>query len=260
MKKPRYRILAFLLLWPALAGLLTYTFASGALVSVLMFFGVPSLVICWHLPRRTIMKAAAFSALLATPSIIVIDYIAHVNGQWLIPHSILPWRLFTFVSLEVVLWAVMNGFVVVAFYALFIDRTRDRELVRPRLRRLTALFLAIFLVFVVLYAGGSVGLHIPYFYLLFGTVLILIPIAIELSRHPMLLRKFIPPALYFFYLSFVYEIVALHLGWWRFPGTQYVGWVSVARVRFPLEEFAFWLMLLSMAILSFYEAFDDDNR
>ena len=58
----------------------------------------------------------------------------------------------------------------------------------------------------------------------------------------------------------MYELTALKLGWWDFPSRDFVGWVSILGTRFPLEEFVFWLCLFAMAILTYYEFFDDDQK
>jgi len=56
------------------------------------------------------------------------------------------------------------------------------------------------------------------------------------------------------------KVTALQLGWWDFPGSNFIGWVSIFNIRFPLEELIFWLFLFAMAILTYYEFFDDDEK
>ena len=67
-------------------------------------------------------------------------------------------------------------------------------------------------------------------------------------------------AAYFFYLTLVYELTALTLGWWSFPSSQFIGWVEIAGIRFPFEEFFFWLVLFSAWIVSAYEFSIDDEK
>ena len=78
-------------------------------------------------------------------------------------------------------------------------------------------------------------------------------------RRPKLFGKFFLTGVYFFYLTFVYEVIALKLGWWNFPASDYIGWISIMGIKFPFEEFLFWLVLIAMASLSYYEFFDDDE-
>ena len=103
-------------------------------------------------------------------------------------------------------------------------------------------------------------LDIPYFYLTAGIVLGIIPISIVLFEYPRLIAKFFKTAAYFFYLNFAYEITALKLGIWDFPGDQFIGWVTFFGMRFPFEEFFFWIILGAIAMLSYYEFFDDDRK
>ena len=81
-----------------------------------------------------------------------------------------------------------------------------------------------------------------------------------MMNHPKMNVKFFKTAAYFFYLTFIYEVTALQLGWWDFPSTNFIGWVSIFNVRFPLEELIFWLFLFAMAILTYYEYFADDEK
>jgi hypothetical protein len=65
---------------------------------------------------------------------------------------------------------------------------------------------------------------------------------------------------YFFYLSFLYEILAIHYGWWGFHSENFIGWFSILGTKFPLEELVWWIMLFALAVLSCYEYFDDDEK
>lgn len=68
-------------------------------------------------------------------------------------------------------------------------------------------------------------------------------------------------AFYFFFFSLVYELTALTLGQWSFPAeNQFIGFVEFLGLRFPLEEFIFWIMLGTSATLVLYEFFNDDRK
>lgn len=71
--------------------------------------------------------------------------------------------------------------------------------------------------------------------------------------------KFIKTGVFFFMLYLIYELTAVNLGQWYFPG-EYVGWVELAGARFPFEELFFWMMLSSSAVLALYEGFVDDKK
>lgn len=87
-----------------------------------------------------------------------------------------------------------------------------------------------------------------------------IPILLQMFNYPKVFSKFALTAAYFFVFTFMYEIAGLRLGWWAFPGTEFIGWVHIFGVSFPLEEFVFWFMLTAFAALSYYEFFEDDEK
>lgn len=260
MKTRRIQLL-ILLLWPLAAAALSLGLHVGALASVLLFLGVPAVVASVGLPRRIISKLLLFTLVVAPATIIIVDYIAELNGTWQFFHSsIIPFRLLRFVTIEVIVWALLNIYAVVAFYERFFERHRTVRLFEPRLKHLSFFIVSLFLLFLGAYIKTSGSIFIPYFYTAFGTVLILPPVVLVLARRPLLAGKFFFTGAYFFYLCLAYEVTALRLGQWAFPSDQFLGWVSLAGIRFPFEEFFFWLMLMAMAVLACYEYFDDDSR
>lgn len=243
---------------PVVATLLSFYYNASAFWSVLLFFGLLAVYLALRSPQH-VGKALLFSLVTAVPAIVMIDYIAHLNGQWLIPNSILPYRFLHYVTLEVVVWAVLNFFTVTMFYKHFFDKRRNGFYWYPRQRHILIFGVGLVLFFFTTLFADPHALHLPYFYLLFGIGTILLPIAFEFVGHRKLIPKFIFTGTYFFYLSFLYEVTALKLHWWSFPSPQFIGYVSVLNVSFPLEEFIFWLMLLSMAILVFFVKFENSE-
>lgn len=248
--------LVLLLVYPIVGTFLSFWLYANAFFSVIIFFGIPSVYLTVRDPRFA--KRAFLFSLLAIPVIIVIDHIAHTTGQWIIPSSVLP-RIFQYVTVEVVFWAVLNFYLVIMFYERFLHNHFTRKLYYPQIRYLVVLSLLSFVTFLYYYYFSPVSIRIPYFYLCFGVTLILIPVILQLFTHPRFLSKFFETTAYFFYLTLTYEITALQKGWWGFPGNQFIGWISIFDITFPLEELLFWLLLFSMAILTYYEAFDDNE-
>jgi len=236
-----------------------YIFKINAFGSILVFFGLPSLYLTIRNPKY-IKKSIIFSFILGVPMIILIDYIAHLTGQWIIPHSILPYRLFTYVSVEVIFWAILNVYSVVIFYEYFLNHRSTDKVWLPHMKYLLSFVSFLFVLFLIFYYFLPNLLHIPYFYLMFGIFWIFIPLLIHFILHPNFLGRFLEVAAYFFYVTFLYEIVALKVGWWDFPGKQFVGWIHIFNVKFPIEELVFWLLLFAMIVLAIYEYFDDDEK
>ena len=191
---------------------------------------------------------------------IILDYIAHINGQWLIFDSIIPYRFLGIVTIEVVLWAIFNAYYVLMFYEYFLDHNITNRLWNPHMKYVVAILFILLISFLIAFFNFPSVLKIPYFYLCFGIVLLLIPILLELIKYRNLISKFLYTGAYFFFVTFLYEVTALRLDWWDFPGEQFIGWMNIFGVSFPIEELIFWIMLLAMGILSWYEFFDDDNK
>jgi len=259
MKKRESIDLAILLMCPILATLISLLFKTNVFVSVLLFFGIPALYLSFR-GAKYIKKSIVFSVITSIPLIIIIDYVGHITKMWIIPNSILPFRLFGIVTIEVILWAVFNSYCVLMFYEYFLDKDVTKKAWFPQMKYLVVAILILFITFIILFFNAPGVLHIPYFYLAFGIVLLLIPVVVELFEYPKLISKFARVGAYFFFLTFLYEVTALKLGWWAFPGTEFVGWVSIFGTMFPIEELVFWLILFSTAVLSYYEYFDDDEK
>ncbi len=242
-------------LYPFFCLALSHLLKLNSFGSVIIFFTIPALYLSYKCRKKSIIRQAQFfSVATGLPFIIVIDCLANINQQWIVPGSILPFRFYTYVALEVILWAVFNIYFVILFYEYFIDNG-VKKYWSKRVIAFTASVFLFFIVFTILYYTAPHFFKIPYFYLGWGTVLLLIPTIIRLLTNPQLLFDYLKVGLYFFVLTFVYEIAALQLDWWDFPGTNFIGWVSVIGVRFPLEELIFWVILFSMAVLAHYEFF-----
>jgi len=251
------RDLIFVLLWPILACALSFLLKANFFVSTLIFFGTPSAYLSWQ-NKKFVKKILLFSAVLGIPSIIIIDYVMEITGGWFIPYSIFdPFRLFGYVTIDIVLWGFLYVYFIAIFYEAFLEQHA------PRLYNIEFKYLFFGLVFalgtfVLVYLSRPALLNISYFYLKIGILLALVPIVFVLCKFPMWYGKFFKAGAYFFFLTFIYEITALLLGQWTFPADdQFIGFVNIAGIQFPFEEFFFWIMLGALAVLSYYKFFDD---
>lgn len=253
-KRPR-QLLPFFF-WPVIASGISFAFHVDLLGSVLVFLAVPAFYLSFKL-RRMVPKALLFSLATSIPIGIVWDYIAHLTHQWFATTAF-PIRLLGLVPFEDLLWGLVLTYTVIMFYEYFLDRHHEKTRWHPRMTFLAALLVLLLGLFLVVHYLSPRLLLIPYSYLWLGICVLMIPSVIELLHRPILLSKFIMTGMYFFFLNLVYEITALKLGLWNFPSTQYIGLVTIAGVHFPVEEF--FLMLSAIAILSYYEPFDDDEK
>jgi hypothetical protein len=129
------------------------------------------------------------------------------------------------------------------------------------LKYLIIVFYIVLAVFAMLYYFAPDLLRINYFYLKMGIALAVIPVVGILLKFPKFWNKFLNIGVYFFISNFIYEITAVRLGHWSFPAEhQLIGMVQFMNVRFAFEDLLFWMILTAMAVVAFYEVFDDDRR
>ncbi len=260
MKKRESLDLALILIWPIIATIFSFLFKLNAFGSIITFLIIPSLYLSIQ-GKGYVKKAAIFSAILSIPTIIAIDYMAQVTDTWLVNTvSILPFKFFELVTFEVILWAFFTCYFIVIFYEYFLDKHVTHKLWKPKMKYLILILLIGFSTFLVSFFKLKFLMNIPYFYLFWGILLLAIPFLIQILKYSKTTSKFFIAAAYFFYLNFLYEVAGLKLGWWIFQGTQYLGWVSLFGVGFPIEEVLFWFILMAFGVLSYYEYFDDDEK
>ncbi len=259
MKKKAYLILFFL--WPISASIVSFLINANFFVSTILFLGVPSVFLSF-LNRKNIKKLAVFSLIFAIPISVVMDYIMEATGGWHVPYSILgSFRLFNFVTLDLVLWSILEAYLILMFYETFLEKQCTPKLYHPNLKYLFVIFYIALGVFVLLYMFNPTILQINFFYLKMGITLALLPVAGTLLKFPKFWNKFLNIAAYFFIFNFIYEVTAVKLGQWSFPAEhQLIGIVQFMGARFALEELLFWMILTAMSVVAFYEIFDDDQR
>jgi hypothetical protein len=248
--------LGIILVWPIIAGILSLIIKANNPTSIFLFLIIPSVYLS-IIGRKYVLRAGIFTLIAGTFVIILLDYIAQITGAWVMyPNSIFPFKLFGLVTVEVILWALFTCYLIVMFYENFIHDHYNRKVIRPRMKYMFLISLVAFSIFLVFLFNFPSFLMIPYFYAIWGIIILLIPFVLHLFRYPQITSRFFLAAAFFFYMNFIYEIVALKLGWWSFPGEQFLGWISAFGVRFPLEELIFWFILLALTTLSYYEFYN----
>ena len=242
-----------LIIWPIIASAISFLVRADVMISMLLFLGVPAIYLSARKPS-CIKMAALFSGIASVPLAIVIDYVMELTGGWFLPYSVFgDFRLFGYVTLEQIIWLFLYLYLVAMFYENFLDQSCTHQLYRPAVKYFAAVFFVIFALFLVALLTAPKILEINYFYLKIGFLLVLPPIIFSLFKFPDFYLKFFWTGIYLLSLSLIYEITALLLGQWTFPAErQFIGYVSFGIVRFPLEEFIFWIVLGSVAVSLYY--------
>jgi hypothetical protein len=253
--------LIILIFWPIIAAAISFSIGASTFSSIILFLGVPAAYLSYLNPKK-ILKLFLFSFVLGVPLAIVIDYVMQRTGGWFLPSSIFgPFRLLGYVTIEQIIWLFLYIYLVAIFYETFIEKNQVEKTYYHNFKYLITLMVLIYGLFGFFYFLAPAFLLINYFYLKLGLVLGLLPITLVLLKSPKLCQKFFQTAIYFFFLSLIYELTALTLGQWTFPAkNQFIGFVEIFGLRFPFEEFFFWIMLGAMAVLAYYEFFDDDLK
>lgn len=251
---------AVLLIWPIVASLLSFLFNAQIYLSLLLFLGVPAVYLSCRHPKL-IKKSLLFSVIFSLPAAFLLDYVMEYTNGWAIGRMELPhiWIL-QHVSLLQIIWLILYSYLIVIYYEAFFDRNVSKS-VYARTKDLIILGVGTVCLLIFFHYIAKSALYINFFYLKIGLVAVLLPLLVFWIRTPSVTAKFFKVGSYFFFFTLIYELTALQLGQWSFPArNQFIGHVTLAGSTFPVEELFFWVMISSVAILAYYEYFDDDGK
>ncbi|MDP2642003.1 MAG: hypothetical protein Q8P21_01790 [bacterium] len=257
MGKKRFK-LATLVIWQVVSLWLTFHFKFNLFVSTLLFYGVPSIYLSLY--YKELFKKIFIFSLAALPVLVVIDYMAVSNGTWYFPYTIFGGRMFGITVFEVIFWFFSYVYYIIIFYECFLDRPTTFVRTRRLIRYPFTLFALIFIFFLTKWMITGSFFILPYTYLIVGVVFAVLPILYTLSLYPKLVTKLAWITLYFCLISFAWELVALHLNQWTFPGNSFIGWLTFGQISFPFEEFLVWIVLGAPTVVCWYEIFDDNQK
>lgn len=251
--------IVLMVLFPVVAAVTTLVLRTNFLISTLLFFGVPAFYLSARKPE-IVSKSLIFAAIFSIPLGIVVDSLAVLDKSWHIPTTLFSFRLLGLVPVEDLIWLFLLVFFGIMFYEYFLDLGKKKDRISKNIKYLIGFLISLLVVFLIFFFINSALLHIKYFYLKMGIILALLPPVTFLSFFPSLLSKFVKTSVYFFGLLLLHELVALQTGQWIFPGQNFIGFVKLLGLRFPFEEFLFFIVLATAAGLSYYEFFVDDRR
>lgn len=226
-------------------------------ITAILFWGIPS--IYFSLKRANVIRInLAYSLLFSITLVPVLDYIAHISGSWYEATGITGIRLLSVFPADALIWGFLYSYFIISFYEYYLDRHKTKFRVSKKIRTLVLILLMLALAFsAALLAGVTIPL-IPYFYAILIVLLFALPIAAIATSHRQLTPKIVAQGVWFALLSLIYELTALASGQWLFPGSYYIGWVTVLDLSFPIEE-VLWILLAVPAYICIYEYFADDG-
>ena len=254
------RLKILILIYPIIASIVSLIVKASFFDSIIIFFFIPSLILSFY-NKHFIKKITLFSVILSIPIVMVVDYIMHLTGGWFVYSTIFASRFLGYVPFEDFIWGFFYVYFVLMFYETFLDKHCKPNLYYPKLKYLVILFLLFIGIFLYVYAREPRFLNISYFYLKFGVFLVIIPISFLILKFPKLYAKIFKIGVYFFYITLLHELTSLQLGQWGFPKeNQLIFIINLFGLRFPFEELFFFIMLCAIAILSYYEFFDENTK
>ncbi len=257
MDKSKKQDIIILVLLPIIATHISLLFRTNFLISSLLFFGIPSLYLSLISPKE-IKKIFFFSLIFSIPLGFILDYFAVKDLSWHVPQTIFPFRIFGLIPIEDLIWGFLTIYFICSFYEYFLDKKIKKKQNKNLKYLISFLFLAIIIFYFI--TQNMPSFSIPYFYLWMGILLALFPIVLFLFNFPQFFFRYTKLIIYFFSVFFLSEITGLRLNQWEFPGNHFIGMVDILGLTFPFEEFIFFIVLFSVAIISWYEFFADDKK
>ena len=229
------------------------------MTSTILFFVVPSIYLFIRKSKNP--KRIFSTVLIGTIASFILDFLAEFNGAWAwAPYGQLIFKnkILGYVTPDVMIWFIFWIFLTVVFYEHFFEHEKSDK-ISYRFKYSVASIIGILALLIFLYLYYPSFLYFRYAYLLIGIFFGAAPLISVLWRNPKLIIKFMKASVFLVFLFLSFEITALKLNQWRFPG-EYIGQISLLGVSFPFEEFFFWILMSTAISLSYYELFVDDER
>ncbi len=157
-----------LVLLPLISVLISFIFNPNFFTSILLFLGAPSIYISFRAPKY-IIKSFVFSMLAGIPLMIILEYFGGISSTW----------------------AFFNIYAVVIFYEYIFDNHSRVHIWNRKMWTLMKYILVWVVIFVITLVFSSRPIVIPYFYLLFGLIILIFPIMMTWLYYPKNLTKII---------------------------------------------------------------------
>lgn len=163
--------------------------------------------------------------------------------------------LFGFLQPDIIIGHIMMACLTIVFYEHFVERDIDPHISKNIIfALLPATCVAIVLILQFYLQPDLLRTHYSYFRL--GIAAIIPPILFGFFK-PKFIKNMAETAIFFFFLYLAYELEAVKLGYWVYPGNNYVGWITLFGISFPIEEMLFWMLFYAASLVSYYELFVD---
>lgn len=232
-----------LIAWCVSVGSILWFVDAPWLVANLLLMAVPLAYILIRAPQVRRMMRWRFLAKYTALIVVFFDYLCVKYGVWGGP-SLLP-RV-AGVTIEHVTWTVLIIPLPIAVNEYFFTRqklTPPSTFTKPIIRGLLVIGLVI-AILPPLHGWLSNYTYLKIGLMLYPIVFLLVAVAV-----PSALREVFLTGVVMGLFNFGLELLALHHGYWTFPGT-YVGKVRIFAATFPVEELTFYILLCSAGVVA----------
>jgi hypothetical protein len=245
--------LYILIAYNALANVLLYFLKPVYLWSLVVVVLTPSLLTTFWLKRnrKKIFYFSLLSTVLFAPPA---ELMARLANAWDV-QSIFP-RLLGYIPLENLLFAFLNFYWVLAFYELFVATPSVRRMGK-KFFRLFFIYASLNLIVYPLYFINPAYITTPYY--LLAVPMLVIPFAVFVKVNPLGYDKLVLPTIFFAYVFFTFEVVALQIGNWWWP-SNYLLPIDLFGKTFPLDDVIIWYFLSTPTLILGYEYFFSDRE
>lgn len=248
--------LVIIWLWPIIASLISFKLTLNFIGSTILFLLLPCIYLSIR-DKKQVKRVTIFS-LVGMPFVFFFEYFAVKSKAWYFTKSIFDYRIFDTIILEVLLWYFLWVYFVIIYYEYFLDKHCTPKLYSSKLKYPFIGFMILFAI-TIFVAIGNFSAYIPYYYLIIGLIMAILPVFFTIFRFPKLLNKLVRATLYFFYLYLVMDLTEIALGHWVYPG-KFIGWFELFGIAFPVEELFVWVIFGAASLISWFEYFDDDSK
>ncbi|MEK7579211.1 MAG: hypothetical protein AAB460_01615 [Patescibacteria group bacterium] len=254
-------ILCLTLVGFGLAWLAQGTLLGRPLLSWGLFIVLPVVVYLSFRKKKPFEYIAMGTFVIGFVFSLVLETLAEFNGAWHVADTVFSYRFPGGASLDAILGYVLMTFLTLVIYEHFLDRPhRGRVKFVPR--RLAMALVPSTLVVMTLFVLTEIApeiISVSYLYAIAGPAAIVFPLIVGF-REPTLYSRMVKIMPYFFFIYLVSEYFAVTFSWWTYPSGEYIGYVSLAGVSFPIEELLFWMLFYAASIVVYYEEYIDDDK
>lgn len=240
---------------PAIATITTLAFSLPYLVSILLFYGLPGLIVgIRHQSWTTIGKSALFAGITSIPVGVVVDYVGTSSGIWYVPRTLFPIRFVGLIPFEDLLWLSAATFFILVEFLSAAPSIESFE-VDHRLAKYSVVSYCVAAVLVSLAKSypGIAEWRDPYAYLVLGLLVFALPstVILTLSRFEFSRTAIVVAS--FLYATVAFEVAATILGQWSFPGHYSITPLNFFGISsIPIEELVFVGVFGPLTTIAFY--------